>query len=195
MDSTPSPPSSSTPSKAITSITNPIHLVPSGSKTNNSPGTVTLLNAALNTSDTIKTQPTNPKSFVSSSPASKKIIINNNSLNLVTKPASAVLSNSKIFTISTQNTNLAGNSNLTNSVNASSVSTGINTNKIQYVKIVNPTSSNAAQGTSNQPQFVQATASNKPIKITTISANTNTNAITTTMTNSENVPSAVQVSC
>jgi hypothetical protein len=204
-------------SQTNTTNNNSIFMLPSVTKesnpmVNNPTSTVTLLNTLMNETNKVPTNlnsitsVTNSKSFLSSHPASKKIIINTANLlnkpvsstqtssssspNLVTKPTGSVLSNSKIFTISAPNSNLAANSNLISQANASV--SGINTNKIQYVKIVNPTNPTSAQ-TNTQPHVVQNSSPSKPIKITTISANTNTIAITTTTTNSENTPYSIKV--
>lgn len=141
----------------------------------------TKIPSALNSVGTLG----NAKNFITS-PISKKIIINNNSnnliapgnaptssVNIVNKPASHP--NTKIFTIAANS-----NTNLVNTTNINTVGSSFNTNKVQYVKILN---------TRNNPTNLQVQQQNnttKSIKITTISANTNTNAITTTTTNSEN---------
>jgi CCR4-NOT transcription complex subunit 7/8 len=113
--------------------------------------------------------------------------------------------NTKIFTISTQNNlkTLTQQSSTTNSsnslpqqnistINATSITN--NPNKIQYVKIVN-TANNTQHIQMHQqtiPKTVTTTkpallaTNNKAIKITTISANTNNNSIITTTTNNSN---------
>lgn len=162
---------------------------------------------------------TTTKTIVSPLVGSKKVIITsaNNTAqtsNLITKTENKPLissfnarlptTNTKIFTISTQNnlksaTQLPINASTTSqanitSINTTSLSNNSNANKIQYVKIVN-TANNTQQIQMHQqtiPTTVSLTSSNisnssinsnKAIKITTISTNTNNNAITTTTTN------------
>lgn len=170
---------------------------------NNTQNKVTLvpLNSTSNDSSKLPnslTTFTNSKNYIAS-PISKKIVLNatniqsvnntssnsNNSssgtVNLISKPSVLNNSNTKIFTISTQN-NITSSPNIVPSSNSAS---SLNSpNKIQYVKIVN-TANNGQQNTSvsNQSPIQSGT---KPIKITTISANTNTNAIITTTTNTDN---------
>lgn len=122
---------------------------------------------------------TNIKLPANLSSLTKKIIINpvqnvaNGSVNFSGKPGTVIGSspNTKVLT-----------TNLMNSIGGSN----LNSNKIQYVKIVN-SGNNIQQLASQQQASVQGASSNNPIKITTISANTNTNAITTTTTNSDQV--------
>lgn len=164
---------------------------------------------------------TTTKTILSPLVGSKKVIITsaNNTVqtsNLITKTDNKPLissfnarlptTNTKIFTISTQNnlksaTQIPINASTTSQPNITSINTtslsnnlNANANKIQYVKIVN-TANNTQQIQMHQqtiPTTVSLTSSNnsnssinsnKAIKITTISTNTNNNAITTTTTN------------
>jgi hypothetical protein len=105
--------------------------------------------------------------------------------NLISKPT-GILSNpnTKIFKISSQNSNSSPSSTISNLISSPTNSSNLNSNKIQYVKILN----SSAQVQQNKV----ISNSTTPIKITTISANTNTNAITTTTTNSESSTSITQ---
>ena len=143
------------PATSVLNSNNSIFIVPSAHQQQQK---VTLMSMSENTKMPLNSLTATSASYIVS-PISKKII----------------------FNASSSNTNHPINTKLFNTANVSSLN---NSNKIQFVKIVNPS------GNSNVivNQIQHGITTNKPIKITTISANTNTNAIiTTSTTNSENM--------